>query len=596
MAGINHLREIYDKRGESFLNNLLNSYVIINEQVNGTFFGVKKTPNDQFKFFKKSGEITYVDQVLMKYYNPAISFFKNLPQEKLQRIPANFFFGFEYISRGDSNERKRFDISKNNLILSYIQRLDADGKVVETVQGQDVLTRWANYLDVAPPPIVFEGSLDDEQKSQILEFVYSPEKDLEDKFKTTSFSKYITSVLNPDFKIDDREIDTLIFRFYGEKDGAKEESTFLAKLVDPIFKEATKDRPKQATNSQDYVWLIIIDLMNHIETYDIADLRDILDDSSFDQNYIKLINKVFLDFLEEYNIKYEGLDLEVPEYLKSAEFDINMDLVGDEAVIQRLKQSKTNVEIYKILLNFFRKARKKSSASFFGPELIEQLNLIVQKVRNIIMGDEIYEGLFPSFSQFIGAPANFEMIDEKDLAQKQDAKVESKQVNLLIGDFQPVTMGHVKAAEALKKKNGHPVIFIAIKGETKTKTSPFSASLTRIMLEKVQQEFNKVICDVKVIPNGQIEEIMKVVMPDYSPVLWGTSGRRLNDYALQMDYIKKRNIPLRLSKDFKLVELPSYAKSTDALDMVKEDNFLKFKELVPSSISGQFFNLKKELE
>ena len=116
------------------------------------------------------------------------------------------------------------------------------------------------------------------------------------------------------------------------------------------------------------------------------------------------------------------------------------------------------------------------------------------------------------------------------------------------------------------------------------------------MLEKVQQEFNKVICDVKVIPNGQIEEIMKVVMPDYSPVLWGTSGRRLNDYALQMDYIKKRNIPLRLSKDFKLVELPSYAKSTDALDMVKEDNFLKFKELVPSSISGQFFNLKKELE
>ena len=429
-----------------------------------------------------------------------------------------------------------------------------------------------------------------------MEFVYSPEKDLEDKFKTTSFSKYITSILNPDFKIDDREIDTLIFRFYGEKDGTKEESTFLAKLVDPIFKEATKDRPKQATNSQDYVWLIIIDLMNHIETYDIAELRDILDNSSFDQNYIKLINKVFLDFLEEYNIKYEGLDLEVPEYLKSPEFDINMDLVGDDAVIQRLKQSKTNIEIYKILLNFFRKARKKSSASFFGPELVEQLNLIVQKLRNIIMGDEIYEGLFPSFSQFIGAPSDFQMIGEKDLAQLKEVKPEIKKVNLLIGDFQPVTLGHIKAAEALKKKNGHPVIFIAIKGDAKTKASPFSPSLTRIMLEKVQQELNKIICDVKVIPNGQIEEIMKVIMPEYEPILWGTTGRRLGDYALQMDYIKKRNIPLRLSKDFKLIELPSYAKSDDAMEAIKEDNFLKFKELVPSSIAGQFFNLKKELE
>jgi hypothetical protein len=85
-------------------------------------------------------------------------------------------------------------------------------------------------------------------------------------------------------------------------------------------------------------------------------------------------------------------------------------------------------------------------------------------------------------------------------------------------------------------------------------------------------------------------------MPEYEPILWGTSGRRLNDYALQMDYIKKRSIPLRLSKDFKLVELPVYAKSDEAMEAIRTENFLKFKELVPASISAQFFNLKKELE
>ena len=61
MAGINNLKEVYEKKGESFLNGLLNSYVIVNEKLDGTFFGVKKTTSDQLKYFKKSGEITYVD-------------------------------------------------------------------------------------------------------------------------------------------------------------------------------------------------------------------------------------------------------------------------------------------------------------------------------------------------------------------------------------------------------------------------------------------------------------------------------------------------------------------------------------------------------
>jgi hypothetical protein len=593
MAGINHLKEVYEKKGDAFLNNLLNNYVIINEKVDGTFFGVKKTLDDQFKYFKKSGEITYVDQVLMRYYNPAISFFDSVPPEKRQRIPANFFFGFEYFSRVDNHGGHRVDTPSNNLMLSYIQRLDQEGKAIETVQNRDVLTRWATYLNVAPPPIIFEGKLDDEQKAQILEFVYSPEEKLNSKFKTTSFSKYIISILNQDLDITDREIDTLVFRFYGETE--KEESTFLAKLVDPIFKTNKKDEARTSTNSQDYIWLIIIDLMNHFEMYDPEELRKVLTESQFDENYIKLINKIFKDFLEEYSAKYEGLELEVPEYLKRSEFDINMDLVGDPSVIEKLKKNSTNIEIYKILLNFFRKTRKKSSSSFFNADLINQLNLIVKKIKNIIMGDAIYEGLFPSFSQFIGAPSDFEMLGEKEYAKIKDTKLESKQVNLLIGEFQPVSLGHIKAAEALKKKNGLPVILVAIKGETKTSASPFSVLMTRSLLEKTQQEYSNTICDVKIIPNGQIEEVMKVILPEFEPILWGTSGRRLNDYALQMDYIKKRNIPLRLSKEFKLIELPTYVNSSDAMEAIKTSNYLEFKKLVPESVAAQFFNLQKEL-
>ncbi|NBU48330.1 MAG: hypothetical protein EBS34_13015, partial [Flavobacteriales bacterium] len=227
MAGINNLREIYEKKGESFLSGLLNQYVIINEKVDGAFFGLKKTQDDQFKYFKKSGEITYVDRVLMKYYNPVIQHFSSLSLDKKQRIPANFFFGFEYFTKGDSRSSRRAEMPKNGLILSYIHRLDENGKIVETLQSKEQLTRWASYLEVEAPPIIFEGRLDDEQKSKILEFVYAEQKDLVERFKTTSFTKYIISVLCPDEKTEfsDRELDTIVFRFYG--DGSENEA-FLA--------------------------------------------------------------------------------------------------------------------------------------------------------------------------------------------------------------------------------------------------------------------------------------------------------------------------------------------------------------------------------
>ena len=595
MAGINNLKEIYEKKGESFLNGLLNQYLIINEKVDGAFFGVKKTQDDKFKYFKKSGEITYVDQVLMKYYNPAIQHFQNMPEEKRQRIPANFFFGFEYFTKSDIRSSKRADLPKNNLVLSYIHRLDETGKIVETLQSKEQLTRWATYLEVDAPPIIFEGRLDDEQKSKILEFVYTEQKSLEEKFKTTSFTKYIISVLCPDetSEFSDRELETIVFRFYGED---SENEAFLAKLVDPIFQQRSQEVQPKTSNSQDYIWLIVIDLMNHFEMYDIDDLRNMVSDlESYEQKYIDLINQIFKDFIKDYSEKYDGLELEIPEYLKRPEFELDVNLVGDPEVVNLINKNSTNLEIYKVLLNFFRKVRKKSSVGFFTSEMISQLNLIVQKIKNIIMGDAVYEGLFPSFSEFIGAPSDYMAMSEVEHAKQIGEKQEAENVNILIGGFQPVTMGHIKAAKALKEKNGNKTVFIAIKREVPTKKSPFSVEMTRLMLNKVQQEYPELIASVMIVPSGQISDIIKELRPQYEPILWGTTDRRVKDYALQFDYIKKRDIPLRISKDFKIVELPSFVKSEEIIDLIKSSNFEGFKKETPASISAEFFNLQKEV-
>lgn len=603
MAGINHLRDVHQKKGDEFLNNLLNNYVIISEKVEGTFFGVKKNKDDSLRYFKKSGEISYVDKVLMKYYNTAITYFDSIPLAKRQRIPQNFYFGFEYFTRGDGRGSRYKRLPKNNLVLSHIHKLDDKGNIESTVQNRELLDRWANYLDVEKPPIVFEGHLDDEQKTAILDFVHTPEKELTSKFKTTSFTKHIISVLNDkmpaSFLMDDLEgsIETIVFRFFDEKADNPKAEVFLAKIVDPMFQEREESAPpKKENKSQDYIWLIVIDLMNHFETYDIADLKKHIDpDLSFDQNYLELLDSIFKDFIAEYAQKYEGLVLEVPEYLKRPEFELDSSLVRDPEVVKLITNNETYREVYKILINFFRKTRKRTSSGFFTPGLLTQLNIIVAKIRNIIMGDAVYESLFPSFNEFVGIETTGYVLSETEHAKEVYDRRPQVKVNLLIGSFQPVTIGHIKAAEKLKKANGHPVVFVAVKPDSQTAKSPFSLKLTRILLEKVQQEYRDLIHAVKIIPSGQIEDVIESIQPDCIPMLWGTSDKRIKDHALQLDYIKKKKVHLRLSSDFKMVELPSFTTSEEVLSLIKDSDFLEFKKKVPTSVASEFFNLQKEL-
>ena len=274
MAGIRHFKEVQDRMGDDFLNKLLNEYLIVNEKVNGSFLGFKKDrETDKFKFFNKRNEIGYIDRVLSRFYNDPIDYINSLPEEKIQRIPANLYFGLEYIANTNSNVQDYGRLPKNGLLLNFIHELNENGEVIKTIQDKGILDEWAGFLEIDGPTIVFEGNLNDEQKVEIMDFVYASEEELMERFKTKSFIKYIISVLNPSFKesfLENsivRDINGLVFRFYeGDRENPKVK-TFLAKMIDPLFKDRMnrEDEKRENNKSQDYTWLIVIDLMIFIE-------------------------------------------------------------------------------------------------------------------------------------------------------------------------------------------------------------------------------------------------------------------------------------------------------------------------------------------
>jgi hypothetical protein len=144
--------------------------------------------------------------------------------------------------------------------------------------------------------------------------------------------------------------------------------------------------------------------------------------------------------------------------------------------------------------------------------------------------------------------------------------------------------------------NKLPVVLVALIKDRPSEIAPFSENTQKVLLNKVEQEYGTLIKDVILIKRGSIEDVIGSLKPKYIPILWGTGKGRINSYALQLNYLKKRKVSIDLNKDFKLVEIPEYMSSAEVKQYILDEDFLKFKEMVPKSIASEFFNLKGEID
>lgn len=601
MPGLSHLKDVLEKQGAQFIDNLLNKAVIINEKMDGAFFGAKREdPNSKtFKFFKRNGELTYIDRVLSRYFEPAISYFESIQPEIIEKIPVDYFFGMEYFSNKKAQTIAYDRLPKNKLILSYIHILDSAGNIAETVQSKDELNKWADLLGIERPPIIFQGKLTDEQRKKIQEFIHTPFDKLVEKFKTVSFSKYIMSILNPEmestFLMDslDKDIEGIVFRFYEE--GKKtEDPVFLAKLVDPAFQENAKAQASQnnSKKSDDYIWIIVIDLMNFIEQYSLGELRSIKTaGSTYEERYISLVNYIFLEFIDEFGEKYRDLDIQIPEFLQKDEFNVNFNLINDARVNAIIESNSNFKEIYRVFLNMFRKKKIRVSSTFFTKEMKDNLNDQIDKISRIIMGESLYENYFPTFKEFVGEekePGYFEIF-------KNTSDKKTKPVNLIISDFQPIHQGHVKSAQSLFDENGLPCLLVCVHSGQTTKLKPFKKETIVNSLQKLANLHQSFIIGQIVIPDGEIETLLKEIRPEYEPNIIAANRSRIRDLALQIELAKKRSRNLNLKKDLRLMEMPTAGIKDTIMNSIKANNYSDFKTAAPSAIHSEFFNFNRDL-
>lgn len=638
MSGISHLYDIYNKKGKDFVENLFNSYVTVNEKMDGSAFMFERdVETGKFIFYKRDqrNPITMVDRTLMKYYEKPILYIESLPIHIIKEIPRGWKFGLEYFSNSNPVEIAYDRIPKNNLILSYVKpKEDSDSEQITDKKKLDV---WANLIGVEIPPIIFQGILSAEQKSMILDFLRTPFDKLVNEYKTKSFVRFMLGVLNPEIKSSalnndlDKPIEGIVFRFSSNSNNKGE--VILSKMVDPVFTEIAKSRPSKKSEEipSDFLGITILDVMNFILDRGIENFK--VKGDSEDKRYISFISDVFSKFLEEYGYKYKGANFQEPDYLKKEEFRLNRDMIADPRVMKWIEDDDSYESLFKLILNSFRKIKKRTDG-IITPGIIDQFNMLVSNIDTAVRkkkyikanesnipsfldfkknnidpvnidhltlegdeADENFDDHFYSYNDFITALETIDSVDKpkvdtkpiSDKSVKDNSKVKKgdpQKVNLIVGRFQPFHNGHMKMVDVLRDKNELPsIVAVVHSGNNKLEDSPFDLNLVSKYMESLIMEFPQKIQGYFIVNKGLLGPICSRAKElGYLPVSIGSGEDKSDDYNKQLDFLKK--IGSDFHESMELIETPRKNSGSEIRDYLDKEDFLAFKKSVPQSISS----------
>ena len=337
----------------------------------------------------------------------------------------------------------------------------------------------------------------------------------------------------------------------------------------------------------------MLDIVEHLQNIKLSNIS--LEGETSETRYIELISILFNDYIEKNGYKFVGVDFQVPDFAKGDGFKLNTAFIQNARTIEILKNPIMQ-DLYKIFLGSFKKERKHTT-SLLTDTVIAAINEIVTKIKEIIE-DKPEANEVKDFISFLGHDkiASSDTVFEQWIFEGVEPapgkeNPGNEKVNIFVGRFQPFTTGHLKALEAVYKKNRLPVVVCLVKG--KKSSGPFDEDLQMSMLSKIQKSY-KFIRAAVVIPTGFIEDIINALRPTYEPVLWATGTDRYNSYKAM---IKKYAADLNSS--IEMFEIPRGDEDVSATKVraaLKIDDKATFLKMTPRPLHRMYDELKMVIE
>ena len=130
------------------------------------------------------------------------------------------------------------------------------------------------------------------------------------------------------------------------------------------------------------------------------------------------------------------------------------------------------------------------------------------------------------YGEFITALETIDNSKSGVVAEKEEKK-DLKDVNLLVGRFQPFHNGHLKMAKFLKEKNDFPSVAVVVyPGHNKSGKSPFKEDTIKKYMDGIVRDESE-IADYIIVQKGLIgSAIVKLIEKGYKPHLIGAGEDR----------------------------------------------------------------------
>lgn len=397
------LTKIYRQRGNDFINDLFNNYLLVSEKLSGSSFSFKRT-DDNLSFYKGNSQrpINLVDRTLMIYYEKPISYITKSVTPIITSIPNGWEFCFQYFAHNEPGIIKYDHLPKNNLVLTHIIIKSETGKVAKIIDDPRVIGDWSKILNVTPLKPIFKGYLTQEQKSKIKEFISLSIEDQEELFGTNSFASYLIHLLNPSIQSTtlnnslNTPIDSIIFKFF--KPGTKQ--TFSSKLIDPYTKSLTKKKNivDVRRSPADINEIILLDILAFLEERGLKK-HEVLS-STPEERYIELISAIFNDYVRQRGSDIKNLNFEKADFAKAKEFDLNVNIINNQKTKELINSSESLKDLFKVILGSLRKTKNpKKAGQVLTKTVLNDFNAMIQKIEKII--NETNDGQFKTFNDYI---------------------------------------------------------------------------------------------------------------------------------------------------------------------------------------------------
>jgi len=562
-AGLSNLISIYNEKGRDFTLGLFEKFVVVKEKTNGTGLYFQKD-GDHLSFYRSNQKpISIIDRTLTSIYEKPINHILNVT-EGLE-LPSNYMYGikYNYIDESIVLDEVRVYQSKTNI------------KFIDDMQ---ILQETADSLNVKSPNIIHYGRLSNVQKQKLLDSIESPnllESNLIDIFETNS--------------------DELIIKFLDRMN-----ENISAKILDPKKEIRVKDEVRQPSDTYS---IALQDVLEFIQTYNFDTIKIKGDDK--EQKILNLLADIYSKYMAKNVYKYSGMeDLDGPDFTKNIpSFDVNQKFVVNKNAQNYLSKSKINKDLFKLFLGTFIKKRKKTSM-LIDENMRFEINKIIDKIMDRIKDKPAEKETIPTFEEYFynryqkralmeseeSTPEEMFILEGATVADKKQGKTK---VNIVVGRFQPPTLGHIKLLRQLHAVNSLPVVVVQVRSKSGENTPFDNELITRIWMDITKQY--KFIEGVVETQTGFIYSIIDALRPLYEPVLWGTGSDRLKDYQRQID---KYGPEANVLKEFQPYEVKRTGKNISATKVrnaIMEDNEAEFKKLTPKAEHRYYDQLRAEL-